>query len=32
MMEQQRFAVEPWAVREAGLDFATMGQTELVLH
>ncbi|HSL06809.1 MAG TPA: glycosyl hydrolase family 65 protein [Pseudonocardiaceae bacterium] len=29
-MEQQRFAVEPWAVRECGLDLAAMGQTESV--
>ncbi|MGH3751242.1 MAG: glycoside hydrolase family 65 protein [Pseudonocardiaceae bacterium] len=30
MIEQQRFAVEPWAVRECGLDLAAMGQTESV--
>ena len=30
MIEQQRFAVEPWAVRESGLDLAALGQTESV--
>jgi alpha,alpha-trehalose phosphorylase len=30
MIEQQWFAVEPWAVREDGLDLAAMGQTESV--
>src|SRR5947209_18732149 len=30
MSEQQRFAVEPWAVREGGLDLAALGQTESV--
>jgi alpha,alpha-trehalose phosphorylase len=30
MIEQQRFAVEPWTVRETGLDLAAMGQTESV--
>jgi len=30
MIEQRRFAVEPWAVRECGLDLAAMGQTESV--
>jgi alpha,alpha-trehalose phosphorylase len=30
MIEQQRFAVEPWAVRECGLDLAALGQTESV--
>ena len=30
MIEQQRFAVEPWAVREGGLDLAALGQTESV--
>jgi alpha,alpha-trehalose phosphorylase len=30
MIEQQRFAVEPWTVRESGLDLAAMGQTESV--
>jgi alpha,alpha-trehalose phosphorylase len=27
---QQKFAVEPWAVRESGLDLAALGQTESV--
>ncbi|HET9254627.1 MAG TPA: glycosyl hydrolase family 65 protein [Pseudonocardiaceae bacterium] len=30
MIEQQRFAVEPWTVREIGLDLAALGQTESV--
>ncbi|MDQ3762426.1 MAG: family 65 glycosyl hydrolase [Actinomycetota bacterium] len=30
MIEQQRFAVEPWTVRECGLDLTAMGQTESV--
>ncbi|HZA17550.1 MAG TPA: family 65 glycosyl hydrolase, partial [Pseudonocardiaceae bacterium] len=30
MIDQQRFAVEPWAVRECGLHLAAMGQTESV--
>ncbi|MGH3848913.1 MAG: family 65 glycosyl hydrolase, partial [Pseudonocardiaceae bacterium] len=30
MIEQNRFAVEPWAVRECGLDLAALGQTESV--
>jgi alpha,alpha-trehalose phosphorylase len=30
MIEQQRFAVEPWTVRESGLDLAALGQTESV--
>jgi alpha,alpha-trehalose phosphorylase len=30
VIEQQRFAVEPWAVRESGLDLAALGQTESV--
>jgi alpha,alpha-trehalose phosphorylase len=30
VIEQQRFAVEPWAVRECGLDLAAMGQTESI--
>ncbi|MGH3694397.1 MAG: glycoside hydrolase family 65 protein [Pseudonocardiaceae bacterium] len=30
MIEQQRFAVEPWTVRECGLDLAALGQTESV--
>ena len=30
MIEQSHFAIEPWAVRENGLDLATMGQTESV--
>jgi alpha,alpha-trehalose phosphorylase len=30
MIEQQRFAVEPWAVRECGLDLTALGQTESV--
>jgi alpha,alpha-trehalose phosphorylase len=29
-IEQLRFAVEPWAVRESGLDLAAMGQTESI--
>ncbi len=30
MIEQQRFAVEPWAVREVGLDLTALGHTESV--
>ncbi len=30
MIEQQRFAVEPWTVRESGLDLAALGHTESV--
>ncbi|MCA1821092.1 MAG: family 65 glycosyl hydrolase, partial [Pseudonocardia sp.] len=30
MIEQQRFAVEPWAVRECKLDLAALGHTESV--
>ncbi|MBV8541388.1 MAG: glycoside hydrolase family 65 protein [Pseudonocardiales bacterium] len=30
MIEQHRFAVEPWAVRECELDLAALGQTESV--
>ncbi|MGH3547874.1 MAG: hypothetical protein ACRDQU_07120, partial [Pseudonocardiaceae bacterium] len=30
MIEQNQFAVEPWAVRENSLDLAAMGQTESV--
>jgi alpha,alpha-trehalose phosphorylase len=30
MIEQQRFAVEPWTVRECELDLTAMGQTESV--
>jgi alpha,alpha-trehalose phosphorylase len=30
MIEQHQFAVEPWAVRECGLDLAALGQTESV--
>jgi alpha,alpha-trehalose phosphorylase len=30
MIEQQRFAVEPWTVRESGLDLTALGQTESV--
>ncbi|MGH3785541.1 MAG: glycoside hydrolase family 65 protein [Pseudonocardiaceae bacterium] len=30
MIEQQRFAVEPWTVRESELDLAALGQTESV--
>lgn len=30
MIEQQQFAVEPWAVRECGLDLAALAQTESV--
>jgi alpha,alpha-trehalose phosphorylase len=30
MIEQQRFAVEPWAVRECKLDVAALGHTESV--
>ncbi|MGH3813307.1 MAG: glycoside hydrolase family 65 protein [Pseudonocardiaceae bacterium] len=30
MIEQQRFAIEPWAVRECELNLAAMGQTESV--
>jgi alpha,alpha-trehalose phosphorylase len=30
MIEQQKFAIEPWTVRECGLDLATLGQTESV--
>jgi alpha,alpha-trehalose phosphorylase len=30
MIEQNQFAVEPWAVRENRLDLTTMGQTESV--
>jgi alpha,alpha-trehalose phosphorylase len=30
MIEQQRFAVEPWAVRESRLDLTALGQTESV--
>ncbi|MBV8994041.1 MAG: glycoside hydrolase family 65 protein [Pseudonocardiales bacterium] len=30
MIEQQRFAVEPWAVRECGLDLTALGHTESV--
>jgi alpha,alpha-trehalose phosphorylase len=30
MIEQSHFAIEPWAVRENGLDLATMGQKESV--
>ena len=30
MIDQQRFAIEPWAVRECGLHLAAMGQTESV--
>ena len=30
MIEQQRFAVEPWTVREIGLDLTALGQTESV--
>ena len=30
MIESQRFAVEPWAVRECGLDLAALGWTESV--
>jgi len=30
MIEQNRFAVEPWAVRESSLDLATLGLTESV--
>src|SRR5436305_13981829 len=30
MIEQQQFAIEPWAVRECDLDLAAMGQTESV--
>jgi alpha,alpha-trehalose phosphorylase len=30
MIEQHQFAVEPWAVRERGLDLTVMGQTESV--
>ncbi|MGH3999816.1 MAG: family 65 glycosyl hydrolase, partial [Pseudonocardiaceae bacterium] len=29
-MEQQQFAIEPWAVRECTLNLAAMGQTESV--
>jgi alpha,alpha-trehalose phosphorylase len=31
VIEQQRFAVEPWAVRECGLNLAALGQTESIL-
>jgi alpha,alpha-trehalose phosphorylase len=30
VIEQQQFAVEPWAVRECGLDLAALAQTESV--
>jgi alpha,alpha-trehalose phosphorylase len=30
VIEQRQFAVEPWAVRECGLDLAALGQTESV--
>jgi alpha,alpha-trehalose phosphorylase len=30
MIEQQLFSIEPWAVRECGLDLTAMGQTESV--
>jgi alpha,alpha-trehalose phosphorylase len=30
MIEQHQFAVEPWTVRECGLDLAALGQTESV--
>jgi alpha,alpha-trehalose phosphorylase len=30
MIEQRLFTVEPWAVRESGLDLASLGQTESV--
>ncbi len=30
MIEQQQFAVEPWTVRECGLDLTALGQTESV--
>ena len=30
MIEQQRFAVEPWAIRETGLDLTALGHTESV--
>ena len=30
MIDQQRFAVEPWAVRECGLHLAAIGQSESV--
>src|SRR5437868_10649225 len=30
MIEQQQFAIEPWAVRECDLDLATLGQTESI--
>jgi alpha,alpha-trehalose phosphorylase len=30
MIEQHQFAVEPWAVRECGLDLTALGQTESV--
>lgn len=30
MIEQQQFAIEPWAVRECGLDLAALAQTESV--
>jgi alpha,alpha-trehalose phosphorylase len=30
MIEQQQFAIEPWAVRECDLDLAILGQTESI--
>src|SRR5438477_1343422 len=30
MIEQQQFAIEPWAVRECDLDLTALGQTESI--